>query len=142
MEFAKIYKGRVPNAARTLDKKVLVAPILEQIQSPHVREVFSRLMARKELNFWDFGVRATPQISIGDLVRIICGTTCYSGQVIDQLEDPSGEIGDLFGWTRQFKAPWRNICALDIHSKRSIDSNEVSALIDNSAETADSFYSI
>lgn len=142
MEFIKIYKGKVPNATKSLDRKVQVAPILEKIQFWQTREAFSRLLANKELNFWDFGVRASPQISVGDSVRILCGTACYSGQVIAKLEDPSGEVGDLLGWSRQFKAPWRNICALDIYSRSNIDSGEVDALIGNAVKTADSFYSV
>ena len=141
MEFMKIYISKVSNARKTLDRKILVAPIYNQIKLRETQEAFSALRVHKELNFWDFGVRATPQISIGDTVRIVAGTTCYLGQVVGKLNDPSGEIGDLFGWSRQFNAPWKNICALDIHSTKDIDSKEISYLINSSEKMVDSFYS-
>ena len=140
MEFVKIYKTQVPNSARTLDRKVKIAPLLDKAKSSAVRSSLSSLLKHEQLNFWDFGVRATPQISIGSPVKIVCGTTCYSGVVIYKLNDSTGELGDLLGWARQFKAPWKNVCALDIQSSLPITTQEIKQLVSNSPETAPSFF--
>jgi len=116
MEFVKIYSTAVPNAARTLDKRVALAPLLARIKSDSVKASLALIQNHGEVNFWDFGVRATPQLSPDDSVKIICSTTCYSGRVIRIINNPSGELGDQLGWTRQFEAPWKNVCALSINS--------------------------
>ena len=107
MEFVKIYSTAVPNAARTLDKRVAIAPLLARIRSDSVKASLALIQNHGEVHFWDFGVRATPQLSPDDSVKIICGTTCYSGRVIRIINDPSGELGDQLDWTRQLKAPWK-----------------------------------
>lgn len=140
MEFVKIYKTHVPNSARTLDRKVRIASLLVNAGSEVIRSSLASLLQHEQLNFWDFGVRATPQISVGSPVKIICGTTCYSGVVIQKINDPAGELGDLLGWARQFKAPWKNVCALDIRSSSPIDDQAISQLLSNFAKTAPSFY--
>jgi len=69
MEFVKIYSTRVPNAARTLDQKVDIASLLDRTKSDPVRLALASLLQYKSLNFWDFGVRATPLISVNSLAR-------------------------------------------------------------------------
>lgn len=140
MEFIKIYSTAVPNAARTLEKRVAIAPLLARIKSDNVKAFLELIRNHGELNFWDFGVRATPQLSVDDSVKIICGTTCYSGRVIRIINDPSGELGDQLGWIRQFKAPWKNVCALSINSSTPINAVEIKAISSNARKTADNFY--
>ena len=140
MEFVKIYSTAVPNAARTLDKRVAIAPLLARIRSDSVKATLALIQNHGEVHFWDFGVRATPQLSPDDSVKIICGTTCYSGRVIRIINDPSGELGDQLGWTRQFKAPWKNVCALSINSSTPISTAGIKTITDNAQQTADSFY--
>ena len=98
------------------------------------------LLQHQQLNFWDFGVRVTPQISVDSPVKVICGTTCYSGVVIRKISDPSGEFGDLLGWARLYKNPWKNVCVLDISSSSSIDSQEIAQLVSTSKKIATNFY--
>ncbi len=140
MEFVKIYSTAVPNAARTLDKRIAIAPLLARIESGRVKASLALIQSHSELNFWDFGVRATRQLSVNDLVKIICGSTCYSGRVIHIIKDPSGELGDRLGWARQFKAPWKNVCALYINSSTPISEAEIKAISSNARKTADNFY--
>lgn len=140
MEFVKIYRTRVPNAARTLDQKVGIASLLESTKSNSVRSALASLLHYKRLNFWDFGVRATPLISIDSTVKIVCGSICYSGLVISKISDPSGELGDLLGWARNYKAPWKNICALDILSSSSINKQGIDKLVSSFKECLPNFY--
>ena len=141
MEFVKIYSTAVPNAARTLDRRVPIAPLLAKATSERVRSSLSLILEHGELNFWDFGVRATPQLSINDTVKIICRKTCYSGQIIQIINDPTGELGDLLGWSKIHGSPWRNVCALSVHSSAHISEREVMAIVGSSRETEQNFYS-
>ena len=140
MEFVKIYNAALPNARRTLDRRVAIAPLRAEIRSNEVNASLALIQSHGELNFWDFGVRATPQLSVNDTVKIICGTTCYSGHVIKIINDPTGELGDQLGWARLFRAPWRNVCALSINSTTPISAPEINAIIDIARQTADNFY--
>lgn len=143
MEFVKIYTSAVHNATRTLDKRVAIAPLLGKITSEKVRaSLLSLIESYSELNFWDFGVRATPQLSVNDSVKIICGTICYSGRVVYKINDPTGELGDQLGWTRQFKAPWKNVSALLIRSFSHISENEIKEIIGISRQTEQNFYAL
>lgn len=140
MEFVKIYSTPVPNAKVSLARKLAIAPLIAKATSEKVKASLSLILNHGELNFWDFGVRATPQLSISDTVKIICGTTCYSGQIIDKIDDPTGELGDLVGWVRQFKNPWKHVCALNIHSSTTISKQEIIAIVNNSQEMESNFY--
>lgn len=140
MEYIKVYSSAVPNAAKTLDNKIHLASTLNKIKSPEIRTSFSKLLGHESLNFWDFGVRATKIITQGDAVNIICSSKCYSCQIVDVIKDPFGELGDLFGWSRQFDAPWKNVCALKVTSTKQLRSQEIKQLLENSRELVSSFY--
>lgn len=128
MEFAKIYNTAVPNAKATLARKVEIAPLVARITSTVLRSSLLSISDYREVNFWDFGVRATPQISDNDSVNIICLDRCYSGRIISKINDSTGELGDLIGWARQFSAPWRNPCALDVTSCSAVSKHEIEAI--------------
>ena len=140
MEYIKVYKGSVSNAALTLNKKIDLNTTFSAIRSSEIKNCFNRLLAHGELNFWDFGVKATVVLRKDDLVNIICGSRCYSCQIIDIIKDPSGELGDILGWSRQFNAPWKNVCALTVHSAKQCTPNEIKQLLSNSEELVGSFY--
>lgn len=140
MEFVKIYSTPVKNAKMSLARKVAIAPLIAKATSEKIKSSLSLIQNHGELNFWDFGVRATPQLSISDSVKIICETTCYSGQIIDKIDEPTGELGDLLGWERQFKAPWKHVCALNIHSSTPISEQEITTIVNNSQKTESNFY--
>lgn len=140
MEFVKIYRTRVPNAAISLANTIPTGSVFAKLQSQQAKDVFSRLLKHERLNFWDFGVRASPHISIGDSVRIICQGTCYSCHVIDKLDDPSGEVGDLFGWARMYQAPYSHIFALNVLSTRPLAAAEINAIVGGSTRIIDTFY--
>ncbi|GAW67967.1 HNH endonuclease domain protein [Geoanaerobacter pelophilus] len=140
MEYIKVYSTKVPNAAITLDKMIQLAPAFSKISNSDIRRHFSKLLDRERLNFWDFGVRATAALKNGDSVSIICGSKCYSCQIIDIIKDPNGELGDLLGWARQFGAPWKNVCALTVKSTKLLSPTEIKQLLSNSRQLASSFY--
>ncbi len=89
MEYVKVYQTKVPNAAKTLDKKVNLGAIHEGIRSQEAKLTFSQVLGHKELNFWDFGVRASPKIGAGDSIKIVCGGNCYDCLVVHKLHDAS-----------------------------------------------------
>lgn len=140
MEFVKIYSTAVPNAVKTLDKRVAITPLMARVKSDSIKASLALIQSHGELNFWDFGVRATPQLSADDSVKIICGTTCYSGTIIRIINDPSGELGDQLGWARQFKAPWKNVCAVSINSFAPLSTAEIKAITDHARKISDNFY--
>jgi len=128
MDYIRIYKTAVPNAKRTLDSPVLLSAIYEQIENNKLKENFYRILPYHSLYFWDFGVKAAKELEINMLVSIICGTKKYDCQIIEIFEDPKGELGDKFGWTRQYHAPWKNVCALDVLNMEYIESNKTSEI--------------
>jgi hypothetical protein len=70
------------------------------------------LRYHKEFNFWDVGKKATPYLSPGNKIAIICETYVYLGEIIEIIKDESGLLGDTLGWTRQFKNPSQNVIVL------------------------------
>lgn len=141
MEYIKIYRTTVPNAVKTLDHMIHLAVASRRIKSPETTVRFSELLEHEKLSFWDFGVRATAVLKKGDSVNIICGSKCYSCQIIDIIKDPSGELGDIFGWSRQFGAPWKNVSALIVKATQQLSENEINQLLSSSKKLVSSFYS-
>ena len=58
MEFVKIYSTAVPNAVKTLDKRVAITPLMARAKSDSIKASLALIQSHGELNFWDFGVRA------------------------------------------------------------------------------------
>jgi hypothetical protein len=142
LEFVKIYSTPVQNAKKTLANKVAIEPLLAKVTSTELRSALASLRDYGELNFWDFGVRATTQISADDSVKIICLDTCYSGRIVRKIDDSTGELGDLLGWGRLFNAPWQHPCALVISSSSKIGEHEIKAIVNGSRQTAPHFYTL
>ncbi|WP_243374121.1 HNH endonuclease [Geotalea sp. SG265] len=141
MEYIKVYKTKVPNAAITLDRMIQLASAFSKIRSTEIRTRFSKLLDHEKLNFWDFGVKATAALNKGDSVNIICGSKGYLCQIIEIIKDPNGELGDIFGWTRMYDAPYKNVCALTIKSAKQLSPIEIKQLLSNSKQLVSSFYS-
>jgi predicted HNH restriction endonuclease len=76
----------------------------------------------------DFGVRAAEELKPGMEIAIICGTNRYDCKLVAIIKDPRGEIGDIFGWARQFEAPWKNVCALKMLNRNRIAARELAAI--------------
>lgn len=140
MEYIKVYKTKVPNAAISLDRMIQLASAFSKIRSTEIKTSFSKLLDHEKLNFWDFGVKATAALNKGDFVNIICGSNSYLCQIIEIIKDPIGELGDIFGWTRMYDAPYKNVCALTIKSTKQISSIEIKQLLLNSRELVNTFY--
>jgi len=172
MEYVKIYKSAVPNASKTLARKVplVITPIhicseeywtkLEELtgcEKPRnlptpPRTVWIKLVELlglgramslldfEALNYWDFGVNATERIAKADIIYIICGSKKYTCVIADIVKDPSGELGDLLGWHRQFGKPWTNICLMVVTSIKKLDSNEYRQLVNCCELISGSFY--
>ena len=106
-EYLKIYRSLVPNTKISLEYKI---PINSRIVS--LAGGNSLISNYASLNFWDFGVKASRHIKSGDLVWIITGDVIYKAEVLTLISDSTGALGDAIGWSRQFKAPWKNVAAL------------------------------
>lgn len=142
MEYIRIYETKVPNARITLDRQVELENIYQQISDSALKEKFYELLAYKSLNFWDFGVRASKNLKKGMSVSIICETIKYDGVLLDIIEDPRGEIGDLLGWARQFGEPWKNVCALEIVKREAISYSVISELKNKSKSIYSNFLEV
>ena len=55
---------------------------------------------------WDFGVRASNHLHVGDVAYIQSNEKLYYCQIQEMISDPQGEIGDCVGWHRIQQAPW------------------------------------
>jgi hypothetical protein len=128
MDYIKTYKTTVPNARKTLDKPVVLDVVYSQITDHYLKEAFGKLLPHKKLYFWDFGFKATRELKLGIEIAILCGITRYDCELIAIIKDPKGEIGDIFGWGRQFEAPWKNVCALKMLNRNNISSLELSEI--------------
>jgi len=142
MNFVYVYKTKVGNASKTLDKTIKLSDIYHEIRDAEVRRSFSHLLPFGELNFWDFGVRATAQLKQSDLLKIVCESICYTCELIEIIKDEEGELGDLFGWARQFKAPWSNVCALIVHRREKISEKDLRSLKEEAIGITSSFFRI
>ncbi len=112
MDFIKKYKTKMSNSKKTLDIPVEIMSVYSQITDSYLKETFKELLPYRELYFWDFGVRQTRKFNVGTKIVIICGPDRYHVELIKIINDSNGVIGDIFGWSRQFGAPWKNVCAL------------------------------
>jgi len=142
MSFVRVYKTKMGNAVKTLDKTIKIGDTYKKIDDEKIKQSFSELLPFGELNFWDFGVKATGRLTEGDAVKIVCGNICYRVELIKVIRDEEGELGDLFGWARQFKAPFRNVAALIIHDIDNISENDLNILREKATIITNSFFKI
>ena len=142
MSFVRVYKTKMGNAAKTLDKTIKINDIYQKIDDEKIKHSFSELLPFGELNFWDFGVKATAQLSQGDHLKIVCGSNCYSCELIKIIKDEKGILGNLFEWARQFKEPWRNVAALIVHNIDNISENDLNILRKKATIITNSFLKI
>lgn len=112
MDFTKKYETKMSNAKKTLDMPVDLNSVYAQITDIFLKKSFEKLLLHEQLYFWDFGVRDTRQLKMGMIISIICGKDEYHFELVAMIEDLKGEIGDILGWIRQYRAPWKNVCAL------------------------------
>jgi len=139
MEYIKTYKTTVPNAKKTLDRPVILDVVYSQVTDSHLKEAFGKLLHHKKLYFWDFGVKATRELKPGMELAIICGANRYDCELVAIIKDPKGEIGDIFGWARQFEAPWKNVCALNMLNQNDISSSELTEFKRKTTPITDTF---
>lgn len=104
--FLKIYKSKVPNVKKSLDRKVPVSEFIHLIKDKGRKEF---LMNKAYTNMWDFGVNASKIIKPGDTIWILTGNDLYETKLELIIPDETGEIGDTIGWSRQYKRPWKNV---------------------------------
>ena len=101
-------KGSTQNERKTLAKPIALGDLANRIISPDLRLVVAKFTYHPPVHLWDFGVRASQHIKLGDVVYICCENTLYYSRIFEKIEDPKGEIGDLVEWHRIQQAPWKN----------------------------------
>ena len=109
MIYLKKYETSVPNARRTLGKKIEIASLLSKIQDPGLWLKCSTFENYQKLNFWDLGITASDHINISDTIYIQTLKKIYIGKVLTHIRDSSGVLGDLLDWARNHNAPWINV---------------------------------
>lgn len=142
MDYIKTYKTTVPNAKKTLDRPVELDVVYSQITDPSLKQAFGKLLSHKKLYFWDFGVKATRELKLGMEIAIICGTNRYDCELVTIINDPKGEIGDIFGWGRNFESPWKNVCALKMLNRNDISSSELSEIKRKTTSVTNTFLKV
>jgi hypothetical protein len=120
----------VGNVSKSLDRAVNTNSLLGEIKVPSSLREAQKLAGYSELYFWDLGIRANEYVATGDYVYIATKTALYHGQVVTQLDDPSGGIGDAIGWAKQFKKPWTQPIALRNVTRIAMDEIVDSAIQD------------
>jgi hypothetical protein len=104
--------GFSQNEAKTLAKPVELAQLADRIQQPQVRAAVLKYTYHPAVFLWDFGVRASQHLRVGDVVYIQSEDKLYYCQIHEMISDPQGEIGDHVGWHRIQQAPWARPVAL------------------------------
>lgn len=112
MMFIKIYSGIVPNANKTLKNSVKVNELISKLNDDYLISQLQEFEEYGEINLWDLGKKATAEISTDSNLVISCKDNIYIGRIINIINDINGVIGDIVGWTRQFKRPWQNVIIL------------------------------
>ncbi|MBP7527189.1 MAG: HNH endonuclease [Syntrophorhabdaceae bacterium] len=142
MDYIRIYKTEVPNAKKTLDTAVVLNDVYQQIKNSILKDTFREILPHGSLYFWDFGVKAGRELKNGMSVSIICGNKKYDCLLIEIIEDPKGELGDIFGWARQFQAPWKNVCALTMLNEEHISSDNIVKIVSKTMPVTKSFLKV
>lgn len=112
MMFIKIYSGIVPNTSKTLKNSVKVSELISKLSDNYLISQLHEFEEYDEINLWDLGKKATEEISTNTILAISCKDNIYIGQIIKIIDDINGVIGDIVGWSRQFKTPWQNVIIL------------------------------
>ena len=110
--FVKYYKSSVGNANKTLKRTVSIPTLLANLQDGSLNQELRGLPEGEEFNFWDVGERANQYLENNARLAIICKNYVFVGQIVAKIRDESGKIGDIIGWARQFKKPWKNVIVL------------------------------
>jgi len=112
MMFIKIYSGIVANATKTLKNSIRVTELISKLNDEYLISQLKDYEEYNEIYLWDLGKKATAQISVGTNLAISCKDNIYIGQIIGVIDDVNGAIGDVVGWSRQYKKPWSNVILL------------------------------
>ena len=113
MIYVKYYSTLVAgNTSKTLKKKIVLNQVLSKLEDNSFLQLKNLSHEYKELNFWDLGKKASTIISNNDILVLICKNDIFSAKVETLIDDYEGVLGDIFGWSRQFKKPWQNVIVL------------------------------
>jgi hypothetical protein len=134
--YLKHYKSNVSNAKKTLDKKISKNLIYNLLPEKSKFE----LEAYNEFYLWDFGKKAFDYLKKSDIVWIETGNKIYKGEIVSLINDEQGEIGEVVGWGKQFKAPWQNPVVLTNVLKYEFVPEELVKLKENSKQLIKDFY--
>ena len=113
MAYVKIYKSKVSNAKITLQNKVHIGDLINDLTNNDLKQKLQQYKQFGSINFWDFGDNASKNIKASNQIFILCGKDIYWGNVIALISDESGEIGDCLRWVRQYGNPWTNVVLIN-----------------------------
>lgn len=140
MNYLKIYKNKGQNARLTLDKKVNIKELKDNINNPELREKIEKYEEYGQVNLWDLGVDASKVIKTGNRISIICADELYYALIVAIVKDDSGEISDTIGWKRQFNFPWKNIILLDNLTKEKVSEESLKKMKEEHEYLGNNFY--
>jgi len=114
MVYLRVYGvGSKQNESKTLLAPVLLGSLAPQVKNPDVKVAVAKFTYHPAVHLWDFGVKASEHIDIGDIIYILCNDNLYYSKVLLKIYDSRGEIGDLVRWHRIQQVPWKNPIVLD-----------------------------
>ncbi|MEH6578072.1 MAG: hypothetical protein V7731_13435 [Amphritea sp.] len=109
MVYLRTYgSGFRQNERKTLREPVNLAELADRIHQPEVRLAVLKYTYHPPVYLWDFGIRASSYLSVGDTVYIQSEHTLYYTKIHEIISDERGEIGDLVNWHRIQKHPWEH----------------------------------
>lgn len=95
--------------------------------------------------FWDLGKAITnkiiSKISDNPILIINCQDDVYVGRIIGLIREESGTFGDVLGWSRLYRKPWKNVLLLsNVQYKLKWGNSPINDLLKNSKSLYSNFY--
>jgi hypothetical protein len=104
------------NAQLTLFRTVQISHFAHKIAQPLLATAVRRYT--DPVNLWDFQTQLNQVLMPDDEVFILLPIGFFHLRLVQMFEDRLGEIGDLVGWHRLFRSPWRNPSVVDVLDDR------------------------
>jgi|SRR5579859_1162734 len=113
MTYLKRYgSGFEQNAKRTLLTKVDLNGFSDRIAQPLLSKALRKYV--QPVWIWDFQQELTEALRNGDEVHVVLPGTYLHLEVVEMLQDKRGELGELVGWHKLFKNPWKHPTIVDV----------------------------
>jgi len=104
--------GFAQNAAKTLSTKIDLTPFGGHIAQPLLGKALRKY--NQPVWLWDFQQKLIDMLHDDDEVYVVLPGNYFHLNIVEILQDQRGEVGDLVGWHRLFKGPWKHPTVVEV----------------------------